>query len=168
MDKIIWAPTRLALQTPRNIAKVVSQGFELSLKQKAFDDLLHIDVFYTFTDARNKNQTSAQDLSYNKLLIYSPQHQFNFNIIINLYDFTLSTYTTYASERFYTSDNDVNSVLPQYIVFDTSVSYRFEILNFKQSLVLTAYNLFNESYFIIQSYPMPLRTFLITYNMEIL
>jgi hypothetical protein len=26
----------------------------------------------------------------------------------------------------------------------------------------------NESYFIIQSYPMPLRTFLITYNMEIL
>jgi len=167
-DKIIWVPTRLALQTPRNIAKVVSQGFELSLKQKAFDDLLHIDVFYTYTDARNKNQASAQDLSYNKLLIYSPQHQFNFNVTFNLYDFTLSTYTTYVSERFYTSDNDANSVLPQYVVFDASVSYRFEILNFKQSLVLTAYNLLNESYFIIQSYPMPLRTFLLTYNMEIL
>ena len=167
-DKIIWVPTRLALQTPRNIAKVISQGFELSLKQKAFDNLLHIDVFYTFTDARNKNQTSAQDLSYDKLLIYSPQHQFNFNITFNLYDFTLSNYTSYVSERFYTSDNDVNSVLPQYVVFDASVSYRFEILNFKQSLVLTAYNLINESYFIIQSYPMPLRTFLITYNLEIL
>ncbi|MFB3056823.1 MAG: TonB-dependent receptor [Ignavibacteriaceae bacterium] len=167
-DKIIWVPTRLALQTPRNFAKVVSQGFELSLKQIAFDDLFHMDVFYTFTDARNKNQTSAEDLSYNKLLIYSPQHQFNFNITLNLYDFTLSSYTTYLSERFYTSDNDVNSVLPQYVVFDASVSYRFEILNFKQSLVLTAYNLLNESYFIIQSYPMPLRTFLITYNMEIL
>ena len=167
-DKIIWVPTRLALQTPRNFAKVVSQGFELSLKQKAFDDLFHIDVFYTFTDARNKNQTSAQDLSYNKLLIYSPQHQFNFNITFNLSEFTLSTYTTYVSERFYTSDNDKNSVLPQYVVFDASVSYKFEILNFKQLLVLTAFNLFNESYFIIQSYPMPLRTFLLTYNMEIL
>ena len=167
-DKIIWVPTRLALQTPRNFAKVVSQGFELSLKQIAFDDLLHIDIFYTFTDARNKNQTSEEDLSYNKLLIYSPQHQFNFNINLNLSDFTISTYTSYVSERFYTSDNDVNSVLPQYVVFDASVSYRFEILNFKQLIVLTAYNLFNESYFIIQSYPMPLRTFLITYNMEIL
>ncbi|MBE9490879.1 MAG: TonB-dependent receptor, partial [Bacteroidetes bacterium] len=69
---------------------------------------------------------------------------------------------------FYTSDNDANSVLPQYVVFDASVSYRCEILNFKQLLALTAYNLFNESYFIIQSYPMPLRTFLLTYNMEIL
>ncbi|RPI71463.1 MAG: TonB-dependent receptor [Ignavibacteriales bacterium] len=167
-DKIIWIPTRLALQTPRNISKINTQGVELSIEKKLFGDILDISFFYIYTDARNKSKVSENDLSYNKQIIYTPAHRFNFNFTARLNPFSFSLYSSFVDKRFYTTDNNNNYLLPEYFITDISASYNFKIFNHNQSLTLTVYNLLNEDYFVIQSYPMPLRTFLITLNMEIL
>jgi outer membrane cobalamin receptor len=167
-DKIIWIPTRLALQTPRNISRVNTSGIELSVNKKIIEDKLDLTFFYNYTDARNKTQISANDLSYNKQLIYSPAHRFNFNISATLSSFQLSLFSSFISERFYTTDNNRNYLLPEYYVIDFSSSYKFNLFDRSHSFSFTIYNLLDEEYLIIQSYPMPLRTYLITLNMELL
>ena len=167
-DKIIWVPTRLALQTPRNISDVKSQGLELSLTKKIFSDKLTFSSFYNYTDARNKSTISLNDNSSNKFLIYSPLHRLNFNTSVKVEPFTFSLHSTYSSKSFYTSDNDSRYILPQYFLLDFSANYKFDLFKLKHSIGITVYNILNRDYLIIQSYPMPLRSFLFTYNLELL
>ncbi len=167
-NKIIWTPTRLALQIPSNIKKVRSQGIEFSINQSLWEKLLNIEFMYTYTDVRNKSATSPDDNSYNKLLIYTPQHKWNLNGVLNIRNFIFSANTTFVSERFYTSDNNPRNSLPHYFLLDLSLSYKFSINNFENRITINAYNILNEDYFIIQSYPMPLKTLSINYQVRFL
>ncbi len=167
-NKIIWTPTRLALQIPSNIKKVLSHGIELSINQSFLQDLIGIEFIYTYTDARNRSAISADDNSYNKQLIYTPKHKWNLNGTFNIYQFTLTANTTFVSERFFTSDNNPRNSLPYYFLLDLSLSYKFNINNFENRITLNAYNILDEDYFIIQSYPMPLKTISINYQLRFL
>jgi hypothetical protein len=167
-NKIIWIPTRLAIQTPRNIAKVITDGLEIGLDKKLFNNILQLSLNYTYTNALNKSKFSDQDFSYNKQLIYIPKNKFNFNITVKADPVNISLFSSYAGDRFYTTDNDPNYVLPGYFETDFSALYNFNLLNRIHSVSLTIYNIFNEDYYVIQSYPMPLRTFLLTLNVELL
>ncbi|NOX64308.1 MAG: TonB-dependent receptor [Chlorobi bacterium] len=167
-NKIIWTPTRLALQIPSNIKNVRSQGIEFSITQPFWKKLFDIEFMYTFTDVRNRSAVSPDDNSYNKQLIYTPKHKWNLNGILNISDFSLSMNTTFVSERFYTSDNNPRNSLPHYFLMDISLSYKFNINNFENRITINAYNILDEDYFIIQSYPMPLKTLSINYQVRFL
>ncbi|VAX22171.1 hypothetical protein MNBD_IGNAVI01-1191, partial [hydrothermal vent metagenome] len=167
-NKIIWTPTRLALQIPSNIKKVYSQGIEFNINQSFWQKLLNLEFMYTFTDVRNKSAISPDDNSYNKQLIYTPKHRWNLNGILNISNFGLALNTTFISERFYTSDNNTRNRLPQYFLLDLSLSYKFDINNFENRITINAYNILDEDYFIIQSYPMPLKTLSINYQVRFL
>lgn len=167
-NKIIWTPTRLALQIPSNIKKVRSQGIEFNINHSFWEKLLDLEFMYTFTDVRNKSAVSPDDNSYNKQLIYTPQHKWNLNGILNISDFSLAVNTTFVSERFYTSDNNPRNSLPQYFLLDLSLSYKFSINSFENRITINIYNILDEDYFIIQSYPMPLKTLSINYQVRFL
>jgi vitamin B12 transporter len=166
-DKIIWIPTRLALQTPRNIAKVSSEGMEIKIEKFFLNKSLNFSLFYNYNSVKNKTQLSANDFSFNKFLIYSPEHQLNLNFSFKHDNFLLSVYNSFTSKRYYTSDNSPTSVLPGYFITDLSLAYKFELFDLNHSISTMIYNVFDNEYFVIQSYPMPLRTFLLTYNLEI-
>ena len=167
-NKIIWTPTRLALQVPSNIKEVKSQGVEFSINQSFCQKLLELEFIYTFTDAKNKSAISPDDNSYNKQLIYTPKHKWNLNGTLNISGFTLAANTTFVSERFFTSDNDPKNSLPYYFLLDLSLSYQFNINDFENRITVNAYNILDEDYFIIQSYPMPLKTLSINYQVRFL
>ncbi len=167
-NKIIWTPTRLALQIPRNVKAIKSDGAEISFNYVPEKKGFSFGVIYVYTNAKNVSAQSADDMSYNKFLIYSPRHQLKANANYEFGNFFVSLDYSLVSERYYTADNNPRYVLPAYNVFDFSAGTRFRLFGIKNSLTFNIYNLTNEEYFIIQSYPMPLRTVSFNYFLEIL
>ncbi len=167
-NKIVWTPTRLALQIPRNIKAVSSNGMEFTFKTENLIEGTSFNFIYLYTNAKNVSAQSPDDASYNKFLIYSPQHQIKAMLEYDFDNWFTSLTYSFVSERYYTSDNNPRYVLPAYNVFDFSAGTRFRLFGIKNTLTLNVYNLTDEEYFIIQSYPMPLRTVSLNYSLEIL
>lgn len=167
-DKIIWLPSRMALYRPVNYGKVKTTGIEAEYSNLLFNKKLLLETGYTFTDARNKNYFGEGDNSFNKLLVYSPQHRFNFNTSLLLENLTVAAFIHFESERYFATDNLKSSRLDYFFITDLSLSYNIKFLSVKHGITFTVYNLFNEEYMVVQSYPMPLRNYSINYKMEIL
>lgn len=167
-DKIIWIPTRQALQTPKNYGHIRYNGFEINTNSSFFNDALTFSVFYNYNNALSKSKMFTGDFSYNKQLVYVPKERLSVNGSLNYKNFNFTVYNTFVGERFYSSDNDSKNSLKPYYVCDMSLSYTFNMFNIGNTISLSLFNLFNKSYFVIQSYPMPLRNLSLTYIMEIL
>ncbi len=167
-NKIVWMPTRLALQVPRNIKAVNSQGAEFTVKFSGFPEGADFSLIYVYNLAKNVSAQSADDASYGKDLIYSPRHQIKAAAEYKYGNWFASLNYTFVSKRFFTSDNNPRYVLPSYNVFDFSAGFFIEAFSVRHRFSFNVFNITNESYFVIQSYPMPLRTFSFVYSLEIL
>jgi len=166
-NRIVWAPTIFAIQIPRNISKIKSDGIEFRFRQSLFNSTFDWELFYTYTNARNFSALSKNDNTYNKLIIYTPLNRLNINAEFNFYNFRLSANSSFISKRFYTPDNTLRNSLPSYFILDLSLAYQLNISSTENIISLNAYNILDEEYFIIQSYPMPLKTISINYSMRI-
>lgn len=166
-NRIIWAPTILAIQIPRNISKIESNGIELKFEQSLFNSMFNWEFLYTYTNARNFSANSKDDKTYNKLIIYNPLHRFNFNTELNISDFRFSANSSFIGKRYYTPDNTERNSLASYFLLDLSLSYNFDISASENIISLNAYNILDEEYLILQSYPMPLKTISINYSIRI-
>ncbi len=167
-DKIVWIPSRQALQVPKNFANLRYFGIEASAEFNINDNFIYFLLLYSYNSATNKAKYYSNDFSYNKQLVYVPKHRLNLNSTLNYKNFSFTTYNSFTSERFYSSDNDSNNKLKPYYVCDISLSYNFNLFSFNNTINFSVFNLFNTKYFVIQSYPMPLRNYSLTYIMEIL
>ena len=165
-NKIIWAPTILAIQIPRNISKVKSNGIEIKFAQSLFQSLFNWELLYSYTNALNKSSQSENDKTYNKQIIYTPLHRINLSGTLNISDFRISANSSFVGKRYYTPDNTERNSLEPYFLLDLSASYKFNISNIENLLSLNFYNILDEEYFIIQSYPMPLKTISINYQVS--
>jgi iron complex outermembrane receptor protein len=163
-NKIIWAPTILAIQIPRNISKIKSDGIEFSFKQSLLKSLFNWELLYTYTNVRNISALSEDDNTYNKQIIYTPLHRLNVNGVINISSFRLSANTSFIGKRYFTPDNTERNSLQPYFLLDLSVSYTFNIATVENTITINGHNILDEVYFVIQSYPMPLKTISINYQ----
>jgi len=166
-NRIIWAPTILAIQIPRNISKIKSDGIEVKFEQSLFNSLIEWELLYIYTNAQNKSAISVDDKTYNKQIIYTPKHRLNFNSQLNILDFRFSINSSFVGKRYFTPDNTERNSLAPYFILDLSLSYKFNISATENIFSLNTYNILDEEYFIIQSYPMPLKTISINYSMRI-
>jgi len=167
-DKIIWLPSSMGIHRPVNYGEVKTKGLEVELNKSFFNNQFDVDIIYNLTDARNKNYYGLGDNSYNKYLMYSPLHRLSINGTAKYSSFEFGIYTHFESERFYSSDNTKRNRLKHFFVIDIFAAYNFNFFSKRNSITLKVHNLLNKSYFVVQSYPMPLRNFLITYKLEIL
>ncbi|MBK7866243.1 MAG: TonB-dependent receptor plug domain-containing protein [Ignavibacteriales bacterium] len=159
-DKIIWVPSMIALQVPRNIAKTVSSGLEFGISISILSDAVVVTGNYVYLDAENISPFGTTDKSNGKQLLYSPEHRVNSSITYKTGGLAITMGNRISSESYFTFDNDPLSTIAGNSVFDFKTEYRFNFFNVGQTASLSVYNLFNENYRIIQSYPMPLRTFI--------
>ncbi len=163
-NRIIWAPTILAIQIPRNISKIKSDGIELKFGQSLFQSMFNWELLYTYTNARNISAISEDDNTYNKQIIYTPLHRVNLNTQFNISNFRFSVNSSFVGKRYFTPDNTERNSIDPYFLLDFSASYEFNISKVKNIISLNIYNILDEEYFIIQSYPMPLKTISINYQ----
>jgi len=146
---------------------VNTNGFEAIASKSIIDNLFDLYCNYSFNSTINKTKLFVDDNSYNKYLMYSPKHRFNYCITFMYNNFIFSLNGNYTGTRYYSSDNSPQSLLEAYHINDLSVTYKVSVLLTKMNITGSIYNLFNRSYMIIQSYPMPLRNYYLTFNIEV-
>ncbi len=161
-DKIIWVPTGVALQIPRNLYKVASTGIELSANGAYC--IISWGANYNYTSAKNRSASNPGDLTYNKQMIYTPLHRYSFRISAAISSVTLNAWLNYSSESFFTGDNDPFNKLESFYTVDVSAVLTISSGGANHLLSLSVYNLLNKEYMIVQSYPMPLLTAAFTYK----
>lgn len=164
---IVWTPFRAIIQVPRNIRTVSSYGLEVSASSSPFPGTLRLGANYTWLNAINKTGND-NDNAYNKRLIYTPSHKISLNAELIFGRIFTILDLMYAGSRYYTADNDSHNKLKGYLVTDFSAGINFPLLSSNASASLTVYNLLNAQYFVIQSYPMPLRNYSFTLNLNLL
>jgi len=166
-NKIIWKPQRVAFFSPINSGRVKSSGLEISFERLNFFKSFYIDANYTFTNALKKNKLSQNDNSFNKQLPYVPKHKASITLSFYTKNLILSFNSNYYSRRFITEDNDLLFSLDPVLIsnFSSTVTYKFKQLKFRVQLSLQ--NIFNQSYQLIQSFPMPGREYRLTIQTEV-
>lgn len=157
-DMILWKPQTAFFWSPVNIGKVKTHGaiLDLSVLLKKKKWFARIDFDYTYTKAVNNDIT---DINYGNELLYIPNSQIKLNAFVSYGGFLLKYGQQFVSPVFISVDNE--EFLQGYVIADLTLSKK--ILLRKTPFGLEIYggvnNLFNESYQVMVSRPMPLRYF---------
>lgn len=166
-NKIIWQPQRVAFFSPINSGRINSSGIEINLEGLQFFQNFYLNGNYTLINALKKSKLSESDNSFNKQLPYIPKHKASISIQYINKNLTFDFTTNYYSRRFITEDNDVLFSLEPVFISNILTSYDFKFFNLKFSTQFYIQNLFNKSYQLIQSFPMPGREYRLTIQMEV-
>ena len=164
---ILWAPTAETpgVWSPENIQKVWARGIELDGKIKLLLNNLSFIAGIQYTYTRSTNQENI-DASYEKQMIYVPEHSLSGDLSIIYRQSTLSYRNHYTGERSTLKDN--SNLLPPYNIGNIILSQK---LNFKSNFLiiqLNINNIWNAQYQAIQYYPMPGRNYEIKISFNII
>lgn len=163
-DLISWQRRFDGKFTPLNISKSEISGQELGLVWESSQKLLKIHFNHTITEALNKSGEYPVDRKY---LVFRPRHSRNFRL-----DFSPSGWLTgyfkihYVSKRYTRAENTEFKFLKPYTILDAGLFVRKKLLSSVVSLGIELENLTRESYELIERYPMPLRSWRTTLNIE--
>ncbi|MBW7873827.1 MAG: TonB-dependent receptor plug domain-containing protein [Ignavibacteriales bacterium] len=166
-EKIIWVPSIIGLQVPRNVAKTRSVGFEASVEVALPVPGLKAEAAYFYSEAVNISPFGTADGSHEKQLIYSPKQRVVSSLSWESERLSIRIDHRFTGESFYTSDNDPKYRIAPNNVFDLHLAGNFKIGAVTELLSLSFFNIFNENYKIIQSYPMPLRSIVFSITTKI-
>ncbi len=151
-----------------NLGKVSINGADLGIKAQTqlyngWREYLYVN--YSFQSA--KNVTSPNDSFYDQQIPYTPKNTVAVNAGVSYKQLSLYFNQVLTSSRYYVNNNDPLYLVNGYSVSDISLIYK--IAGLKVPAVVTAHvnNVFNESYVIVRSYPMPGRSYLLSLQITI-
>jgi iron complex outermembrane receptor protein len=155
-NAIQWQINQQGNWSPANLPEVWSRGLEtttdISFKRKNFFAKLSLNTSYVV--ATNQKRQFDLDLSYQKILIYTPIYNHQLNLDIAYKRWKLNTNCSYTGYRYTTSDN--TQALPPILLFNIQANHQLAISSkFSLDTFCSIQNLFNASYQLIQNYPMP-------------
>lgn len=155
---IIWLPNG-AYWSPQNIMQVWSRGVETistltySPKKTAFT----VSLLTNYVVSTNQKIKSQNDASFDKQLLYVPMYSGNIKMAVTNNSFSFSFTNQYTGYR-YTSTDNTEFLMPFYLA-SGRISYNLNLKNTLLSLFFSVENIFNTSYTLVQSYPMPMRNY---------
>jgi vitamin B12 transporter len=168
-NKIVFIPHDPFNASVTNAGKVDVKGIDVSIKtQINLSSELKgaLSANYTFQNAINvTDPTSSIFLNQ---IPYTPKNTSALNAGLNYGHLGVYFNQVLLSQRYFTNDNLPGDNLPGYSISDASVFYHFFTGNripLKASFEVN--NLFNKSYYVIQSYPMPGRSYRISLQITI-
>jgi len=168
-DKIIYTPNVYA-GSIQNIPKVEGAGADIGFRTesrlgKLYKGLLAVNYSYQ----RAMNLSSPTEDTYKNQLPYTPQHLINVNVGVNRKCWGLYYNQMFSSLRFYNNNNSYykDQYLPGYALADLSLVYKgtYKLLPILISAEVN--NIYNQSYVVVRSYPMPGRSFRISFQITI-
>jgi vitamin B12 transporter len=165
-DKIINIPS-LYNGYARNTGKVEVLGLDAGLKTQAKLKPFTVTLAANYTFQQVQNVTDPTAAIYLNQLPYTPKHTVAINSGISKGAFGLYYNQVISSSRYYDNDNLPADYMPAYTVSDASVVYRGAVNRFPIILSGGVNNLFNTNYMVVQSYPMPGRSFRISFQITI-
>ncbi|WP_158799739.1 TonB-dependent siderophore receptor [Pedobacter sp. L105] len=168
-NKIIAVPNKdIFSWTMTNLGKVDIRGLDLSAKTKyqfntSWSALLSAN--YTYQDAVDVTDPSSS--VYLNQIPYTPKHTAAFNLGITHQNMGLYFNHILSSHRYYLSQNLPEYNVPGFAVSDASFSRQFKFSGLPVSSSFEVNNLFNTQYAFIRSFPMPGRSFRLSFKVTI-
>lgn len=155
-NQIISVPKNTISWSAKNIGKVITQGMELMISGSLFTEDISYNLAYTRQTVKDK---STKAMSYDKLIVYSPQEILNISLNYRIAQFDIMTNCEYTSHRFSMTDNSYGSMLSNYLLFNAGISYSTELYEIKTKFRIDCQNITDKQYQVIMNYPMPGRIF---------
>lgn len=172
-DKIVYIPT-LYNGSTQNFGKVDIKGLDAGLKTAILPGAgyrFNISANYSYQQALNVTGP-VTDASYLNQLPYIPKNTVALNAGVTKGAIGIYYNLTTISSRYY-NNNNINSsgpngdYMPPYPVSDASVVYKTSLIRFPMVLSAEVNNLFDKNYVVIQSYPMPGRSYRFSFQISI-
>jgi vitamin B12 transporter len=166
-DKIVYIPT-VYTASVQNYGKVDIKGLDVNIKTQAklgkgYKALLTAN--YSYQNAINVTDPTTS--TYLNQLPYIPKHTIALNAGINKGNWGVYYNQVNSSSRYFNNNNTPDAYLAPYAVSDASVVYKGLINKYPIILSAEINNLFNKDYVVVQSYPMPGRSFRISFQITI-
>lgn len=167
VDRIIWLPQSGFIWSPVNVLSSRSDIFISSLKfnfdiSKLFD--ISAGVSYTHNKSIKTNEDYSGDPTINKQIIYIPEEQIKSNIEFKFGSLSINFFYSYFGRRFSDSEN-LNALKPASVI-DGNIFYDLILENVHGQIKFEFNNLTNTDYQLISGYPLPLRNYLLTFNLK--
>jgi vitamin B12 transporter len=166
-NKIVYTPNTYN-GSVQNFGKVDIKGLDVSIKTQAnlaskYKALLSVNYSYQHA----QDVTDPTSSTYFNQLPYIPKNTIAINAGINKGAIGVYYNQMITSSRYFTSNNLPDSYLAPYAIGDMSVVYKGLIYRLPVLLSVEINNLFKKDYVVIQSYPMPGRSFRISFQITI-
>jgi outer membrane cobalamin receptor len=156
-NRVVWIPGAGGLWSPRNIGSVRSRGFEGELSWTGFEGALTLDVTSTWIEVKKTSEDFPGDPTRDKKLVYVPPQVFSGGLTARIGGAEIVLQHTWTSYRYSTEMND--RFIPSYGITSGSVRYTIPFDSFALSVKGEVGNMMNTSYQVIALYPMPMREF---------
>jgi vitamin B12 transporter len=170
-NRITWVPAGGLNVTPENLRHVQSDGLEANYQWHSNGELLMLEMNYSLNNARKISEDYPHDATIDKQLIYVPEEVGNISLGITKYfdavvirSLGMAFKTQYTGFRYTNEDN--SSFLPSFYVSSLVCHGRIDIGEFKTRFKFESRNIFGKDYQIVQSYPMPMRSYQFTFELE--
>ena len=168
-DKIVALPNQNpAISSIINLGKVDITGVDAALKTQTKlngDWRGSLSINYTYQDAIDVTDPTSS--FYRQQIPYTPKNTFALNGGVDYKQLGLYFNQVLSSSRYYLSDNVPSNLVDGYSVSDVSFICKFLADGRDAVLSLHFDNLFNQSYVIVRSFPMPGRSFLLSFQIII-
>lgn len=166
-NKIVWSPESGGQWTPQNIGLSESNVFILDINsRKEFGKNLSamIGFNYTYTQALKTSSDYINDPTYNKQIFYIPEEMAKINMTLNYKNTGLNLFYNFTGSR-YTDFENTNSLSPVDLI-EGNIYQNFNVGEVRTQVKFEVNNLLNTDYQMISGYPMPLRNYNLTLNLN--
>lgn len=163
---IIWQPGDYRYWTPKNIARVNSNGIEISskvsLNLKGFSSLVFIEYALTNANQVINNYAGNQ-------LMYVPRNNLNSFVSIEKNGYYINWAVHYTGQRNTTLDPNDNwsDILPAYTINNITIGKFGEVKKVSFDIRFKVYNIFNIDYQAVLWRAMPGRNYEISFKIKI-
>ena len=167
-NKIVFIPHDPFNASVTNAGKVDIKGIDAGLKTQV--NLGEgwkgsLSANYSFQNAINVTDPTSS--IYLNQIPYTPKNTLALNAGVNHGHLGIYYNEVFSSQRYYTNDNLPGDNLSGYSVSDASVVYSFLSKHMPLKVSFEVSNLADKSYYVIQSYPMPGRSYRISFQITI-
>ncbi len=169
-DRIVWVAAGNFGVTPRNIRSVNSTGFEVSWNWKPDNGPVSLLLGYTNLSSLKTSRETPEDPNVNTSLVYIPGETASASLdwIIPVETIGIRTLEgevayNYVGLRYTSEDNEGS--LPAYQLVDLGLLINWGLNSWHIGTKLDVLNVFDADYQVILGYPMPMRSFRLTFSL---
>jgi vitamin B12 transporter len=164
-NKIVFQP---GFDGAVNYGRVDIEGVDASIKTQAnLGNGFKLPVTINYSYQSVVNVTNPKQSDYLNQLPYIPKNTLAFNTGLNKSHYGLYYNQVISSTRYFNNNNDISDELPSYTISEATAVYRGTYKKFPVAATFGVDNLFNKNYVVVQSYPMPGRSYKLSFQITI-
>jgi vitamin B12 transporter len=168
-DKILSIPNQNPyISSISNLGKVDVKGVDVSIKtQSKLDNNWRalLTANYSFQKAIDVSNPASS--TYLEQIPYAPKHTLALNAGVDYKQLGIYYNQILSSSRYFSGENLPENLVSGYSVSDASAVYNFLIKAMPVIASIEVNNLFNTNYAVIRSFPLPGRSYRLTFQIKI-